>query len=249
MCALLNMYIITTNVIGRRFLLIIPFIIMSIGNLNAQEKEVQPLCKSSLNPLQSDVFLYFAGGKSKHGNLWTANNNINNKDYEMNGTFFNVGIGTEIYKTKQDKIRLGGFVGYKYEVYGYNKKLFNDSGIYSHWLSTDLNVTYSYLGAGVKSDIFLDSKIKNNDHFTYEGLYSNCFNSTTFCYYCSFNLRFTNFKFEARFGSYLKPQFNPDKISYHNLNKTHVNGLYWEFKLYYRIFSTGKVYNAPSLLD
>ena len=247
MCALLNMYIINTNVFYRRLFLIIPFIIMDIGNLMAQEKEVQTLCKSSLNPIQSDIFVYLSGGRSKHGNLWTANNNINNEDYQMNGTFFDVGIGTEIYKMKQDKLRLGGFVGYKYEVYGYDKNFFNNSGIYSHWLSTDLNLAYSYLGAGIKSDIFLDSKIKNNDHFTYEGLYSKCFNQITFCYYCSFNLRFTNFKFEARIGSYLKPQFNPDKISYHNLNKTHVDGLFWELKLYYRIFTTGKVYKSPSL--
>jgi len=220
---------------------------MGIGNLMAQEKEVKTLCKSSLNPIQSDIFVCLSGGRSKHGNLWTANNNINNEDYQMNGTFFDVGIGAEIYKTKQDKLRLGGLVGYKYEVYGYDKNLFNNSGIYSHWLTADLNLAYSNFGAGIKSDIFLDSKIKNNDHFTYEGLYSKCFNQTTFCYYCSFNLRFTNFKFEARVGSYLKPQFNPDKISYHNLNKTHVDGLYWELKLYYRIFTSGKVYKSPSL--
>lgn len=247
MCALLNMYIINTNVFYRRLFLIIPFIIMGIGNLMAQEMEVQPLCKSSLNPIQSDIFVCLSGGRSKHGNLWTANNNVNNEDYQMNGTFFDVGIGAEIYKTKQDKLRLGGLVGYKYEVYGYDKNLFNNSGIYSHWLTADLNLAYSNFGAGIKSDIFLDSKIRNNDHFTYEGLYSKCFNQTTFCYYCSFNLRFTNFKFEARIGSYLKPQFNPDKISYHNLNKTHVDGLYWELKLYYRIFTSGKVYKSPSL--
>lgn len=155
-------------------------------------------------------------------------------------------LETEFYKTKQDKLRLGGYFGYKYEVYGYNKGFSDNSGVYSHWLSADMNVSYANFGAGIRSDIFLTSKIKNNDHFTYEGLYSECFNPITLCFYGSLNLRFTNFKLEARLGSYLIPQFNPDKISYYNLKATHVEGLYFELKLHYRIFTTGKVHKAPS---
>lgn len=246
MCVLLNMYITLNDMFCRRSLLIMTFIIIGLVNLMAQEIQVKPLCKSVLNPLQSDIFIYLAGGKTKHGNLWTANNNVSNSNYDVYGTYMDVGIGTEFYKTKLDKLRLGGYLGYKYEVYGYNKGFSDNSGVYSHWLSTDMNVFYANFGAGIRSDIFLTSKIKNNDHFTYEGLYSKCFNPITLCFYGSLNLRFTNFKLEARFGSYLIPQFNPDKISYYNLKATHVEGLYFELKLHYRIFTTGKVYKAPS---
>ena len=93
------------------------------------------------------------------------------------------------------------------------------------------------------------TKIKNNDHFSYEGLYSDCFNHISFCYYVGFNVRFTRLKLEARIGSYLVPQFSPEKISYHNMTKTHVDGSYFEIRVYYRIFTTGKVHSSPYMFD
>jgi hypothetical protein len=217
--------------------------------LSAQEKVVPPLSQTVLNPLQTDLFVSVSGGTIKNGNLWTATNNTRNKDKDVYGTFLDLGLNAEFYKQKLDGIRLGISLGYKYEVYAYDKSLSGNSGVYSNWLTADLDICFSYLNAGIKSDIFLSSKIKNNDHYSYEGLYSDCFNRMSFCYYVGANIRFTRLKLEARIGSYLKPQFSPEKISYHNMEKTHVNGDYFEIRAYYRIFTTGKVHNSPYLFD
>ena len=218
-------------------------------NMMAQENNVRPISQTVLNPLQADLFLYASWGTSKNGNLWTATNNVRNKDMDVYGTYLDAGFEVELFKQKLNAIRLGASLGYKYEVYAYNKSLSNNSGVYSHWLTADLDFNISYFNVGVKSDIFLSSNIKNNDHFSYEGLYSDCFNRMSLCYYVGANIRFTRLKLEARIGSFLKPQFSPEKISYHNMNKTYVNGLYFEIRAFYRIFTTGKVHSAPYLFD
>lgn len=246
MCVQLNMFTINTNLF-RILTVFTIWLAMGAHKLLAQESVVTPLSQSTLNPLQADIFVYAAGGTSKNGNLWTATNYINDKD--VYGTFVDLGLKAEFYKQKLNGIRLGTSFGYKYQVYAYDKSLSGNSGVYSHWLTADLDFCLSYFNAGFKSDIFLSSKIKNNDHFSYEGLYSDCFNHISFCYYVGFNVRFTRLKLEARIGSYLVPQFSPEKISYHNMTKTHVDGSYFEIRVYYRIFTTGKVHSSPYMFD
>lgn len=246
MCVQLNMFTINTNLF-RILTVFTIWLAMGAHKLLAQESVVTPLSQSTLNPLQADIFVYAAGGTSKNGNLWTATNYINDKD--VYGTFVDLGLKAEFYKQKLKGIRLGTSFGYKYQVYAYDKSLSGNSGVYSHWLTADLDFCLSYFNAGFKSDIFLSSKIKNNDHFSYEGLYSDCFNHISFCYYVGFNVRFTRLKLEARIGSYLVPQFSPEKISYHNMTKTHVDGSYFEIRVYYRFFTTGKVHSSPYMFD
>lgn len=246
-----NMFIIMIKTRNRLFAFPIALVLMFLNpcNMMAQENNVRPLSQTVLNPLQAEVFIYASGGTSKNGNLWTATNNIRNKDMDVYGTYFDAGLEAELFMQKLNAIRLGASLGYKYEVYAYNKSLSNNSGVYSHWFTADLDFNISYFNAGIKSDIFLSSKIKNNDHFSYEGLYSDCFNRMSLCYYVGANIRFSRLKLEARLGSYLKPQFSPEKISYHNMNKTYVDGFYFEIRVYYRIFTTGKVHSAPYLFD
>lgn len=241
-----NMFIIMIKI---AFPIALIWMFLTPCNMMAQENNVCPLTQTVPNPLQAEIFLYVSWGTSKNGNLWTATNNVNNKDIDVYGTYFDAGLEAELFKQKLNTIRLGASLGYKYEVYAYNKSLFNNSGVYSHWLSADLDFNFCYLNVGVKSDIFLTSKIKNNDHFSYEGLYNDCFNRMSLCYYVGLNIRSTCLKFEARMGLYLEPQFSPEKISYHNMNKTHVDGLYLEIRAFYRIFTTGKVHSAPYMFD
>lgn len=240
------MYTINTNL--PRYLIVIGIWLLSGGeHLSAQDNAISPLSQTVLNPLQAELFVYASGGTVRNGNLWTATNYL--KDKDVYGTYLDIGLKAELYKQKLIGIRLGASLGYKYEVYDYDKSLFGNSGVYSHWLTADLDFNLSYFNVGIKSDIFLSSKIKNNDHYSHEGLYSDCFNRMSLCYYVGLNIRFTRLKFEVRVGSYLKPQFSPEKISYHNMTKTHVEGLYLEIRAYYRIFTTGKVYNSPYLFD
>ena len=212
--------------------------------VNAQQEMVHQLRSSTKKLLQTDVFAYAGGGMINNGNLWLANNNTNAADKDLHGTYLDAGLQTEFFLSGRESLRLNTALGYKHEVYAYDKRL-GSTGVHTHWLSADLNMTLSYFGAGIRSDIFLNSTIKNNDHFSYEGLYGKCFNPASLCYYASFNIRFTRMKLEARLGSYIKPQLNPDKIAYYNLHKSYVEGLYFEARLQYRLFTTGKVYQSP----
>lgn len=231
-----------------RLLLVVFLFVSAIGNVLAQESHIKPFSQSFINPVQAEVFAYLSGGNNSLSNLWTANNNINTSDFNLLGTRLESGIGAELYKSKFKLLHIGGYLGYKNIMYSYEKDSFNNSGLYSHWLAMDLNVGLSYLGFGVKSDVFLGSKIKNDNHFSYEGLYPDCFNPIALSLYISIYYRFTRLKCEVRFGMNLTPELDPMKLSYYNMSKTYVDGEYLEFKLSYRIFTSGKVHDAPYVL-
>lgn len=246
MYELLNMSIITIDrrrCACMRLAFTISLLVIAL-NVSAQENVVKMLSPMKLNPLQMELFAYAGGGSMRNANLWTANNHVNSRD--MYGTYLDMGLGGEFYKSRFDYIRIRNTIGYKREKYVYSKTLSDNSGIYTDWLSIDVSAIIGFLGIGLKSNIFMGSNIKNKDNFTYEGLYSECFNKAAFCWYLSWSLRFTRFKMEARVGTFLKPQFSPEKISYHNMTKTYVKSHYFEVRVYYRIFTTGRFFDAPS---
>ena len=207
---------------------------------------VQTLKQTTLRPVLFDLWLYGAASYKSHPNLWTANNNSSTSKH-LYETFTDIGVETEVYKNPL--LRLNASAGYKYERYAFDSGLSSSEGVYSHWLSTSLGMNYWLFCTGILSDIYLGSHIKNKDSFSYEGLYGDCFNRTSLGVYFGANMTFTRLKVEARIGSYLKPQLNPDKIAHYNLHKSHVNGLYWEIKLAYRLFTSGKHYNDALTIE
>ena len=216
----------------------------------AQDIEpVRPLRTTTLHPMQYDIFVYAAGSAYTYGNLWTANNNTNKNSQKVKGTYYDIGVGIEAYKRSSTQVSFS--LGYKHERFAYTKGFNNASGVNSNWLTTDLNLTWNYLGVGAKSDIFLASSIKNKDHFTYEGLYSECFNRMTFTPYFELGTKVLNFKLAARMYFNVVPMLNVDKIAYYNLHKSHLNesGLRLEVKVNYRIFTTGQRLKSSSMFD
>lgn len=244
----LNMF---TTIIDRqqhiRLLYAVSLLIFTL-RLPAQDNVVNTLLPMRLNPLQMEVFAYVGGstqnGYLSHSYLHTANNNVSGGYRELYGTYLDVGLGGELYKSQFDNIRIRTAIGYKREKYAYNKSLSDNSGVYSDWLSTEVSAIAAFVGVGFKSNIFMGSKIKNKDNFTYEGLYSECFNKMTLCGYICTSFRFTRLKMEARVGTFFKPQFSPKKISYYNMTKTSVDGFCFEVRAYYRIFTTGRIFDA-----
>lgn len=237
-----------TTIIDRqqcmRLLYAVSLLIFTL-RLPAQENVVKTLLPMNLNPLQMEVFTY-VGGSTQNGYLSSSYlHTANSGGYrDLYGTYLDVGIGGELYKSQFDLIRIRATIGYKREKYAYNKSLSDNSGVYSDWLSTEVSAIAAYVGVGFKSNIFMGSKIKNKDNFTYEGLYSDCFNKMALCGYICTSFRFTRFRMEARVGNFLKPQFSPKKISYYNMTKTSVDGFYFEVRAYYRIFTTGRIFDA-----
>lgn len=206
---------------------------------------VQPLAATTLRPVLCDVYLFGSGSYSSHKNLWTANNGFSAK--RTYATFINAGVETEVYRNTN--WRLVGVLGYKYQRYAYDAGLASSEGVFSHWLTADVNLNWTYFCAGMLTDVYLDSYTKNPDHLSYEGLNSRCFNKASLAWYVGASLRFTRMKAEARIGSYIKTQLNPYKIAYYNLHKSEVDRLFWEVRLSYRLFTSGKHYHSGGILE
>jgi len=242
------MFITGTNNIPRRWITLVMAAIITL-NLCAQDVQVLPLSKTILPTTITEIFAYASGGFSKNSSLGTANNNLKTQKNDIWGTYFDIGSAFSFYNTKREWFRFNASLGYKYQVYS-DKNLFSSSaGVYTHWMTFDVSPTFGWLGLGLsiglKTDIFLKSIIKNTDHFSYEGLYSDCFNKASLCYYMGYSFQFRAFKIEGRIGTYFIPQINPQKTAYYNLTNAKTSGFYFELRLFYRIFTTGKISKTP----
>lgn len=240
----LSIYITRNKSFSSHAMLIAAFLfLISVAKLNAQQMEIISIGRSRIKPVFTDIFLYVSGSREKLPLLSTSNNNgINKKD--TYSKYINLGTGVEIYR-KPGIFQFSSYLGYKYESLSYVKNLFTNERVDCHWVSTDIKAEVSYLGLGIKSDFFINSKVRNNDNFSYNGIYPDCFNRVSLCAYFSAQIRFTKLKFEACIGSYIVPHINPDKIAYYNLTNASVNGLYLDFRINYRIFTTGDPRNIP----
>ncbi len=207
---------------------------------------VNEIDHSQNSPYFFDVFTYAATGTVEHSNLWTLTQNIYTESGDIYGRFFDIGMTGELYFTEGEllstifswKPRIKASVGYKYERYAHDNGFFGNTGIHTHWLTSDLNLSVSYLCTGIKSDIFLASHSKDKFLGEYAGLNKECFNPVSLCYYFGFCVRFSFISFELRMGSYITPQIDPNAIAYYNLGKSHVDRDYWEARASFRLFTT-----------
>lgn len=215
-------------------------------NDNSNQVVVNDIEHSQNSPYFFDVFTYAATGSIKHANLWTATQNSSTKSRDIHGKFFDIGMTGELYFTKGESIstwaswkpRIKASVGYKYERYAHDNGFFGNSGIHTHWLTSDLNLSASLLCTGIKSDIFLASHSKNKFSGEYAGFNKECFNPMSLCWYFGFCVRFSFLSLELRMGSYITPQIDPNAIAYYNLGKTHVDAKYWEARASFLLFTT-----------
>ena len=231
-----------------RTIFIITFLLLTyVARLNAQQLEIISVRQSIIKPVLTNIFFYVSGSRENQSSLRTSSNNVFNKK-DTYSKYIDFGTGIELYR-EPSIFQFFSSVGYKYESLSYDKSLFISEGVDSHWLSTDIKAEVSYLGVGIKSDFFINSKVRNSDNFSYNGIYSDCFNKVSVCGYIAAQIRFTRLKFEVRVGSYIIPHINPDKIAYYNLTKTYVNGMYLDFRINYRIFTTGNPRNSPYIFN
>ena len=241
----------------RLYILLLLFLLLGdiVWAQKSDSEVVKPLRMSQRHPILFDLYIYGSGSYKSHNNLWTATNNLNtskgNNNKKVYETLANLGI--EIEAHKGSILWLGASMGYKYGRYAYNSGFSFNEGVQSHWFNTSISANCHLLGLnfgiGVVSDIFLGSRIKNNDYFSYEGLNSKCFNHASLGLYFGASVKLNRLKIEGRFGNYFKPQLNPNKIAYYNQHNTHVEGLYWEVKASYRIFTSGKQYSNTLSLE
>lgn len=246
MSELLNMYIIKNRYFIRATILCLMLITSSVV-VSAQDSIVNPLSKSEKKTIHTDVLLYVAGSRNSHGNMWTASNTIYVNNY-IYGKYLDIGAEFDFCRDN-GAIKFCSLLGYRVETFSFDKRFFANTGIDSHFISADIKAEYIFLGAGLKSDIFLFSRAKDQGDLSYLGYNSSCFNRLSLCAYLSCIIPFSRLKLEVRLGSYIVPHLNPNKISYVNLTKSYVDGLYFEFRLSYKIFTTGNVQRESPLLN
>lgn len=203
--------------------------------------QVAPLKESSTNPLFLNVWAYVSGNGGKVGSTSQAlyHTTVTNT-HVLNGYSFETGILLELTKKKTlFHIPFVIGLGYKFERFAYSLDNNINSGVYSHWLTAKLEYNSLFL-VGLKTDILLTSKNKNEASFNYEGLYQDCLNKATFCWYVGLSLPLVVVNVTGRIGSYVVPLYNPQKIAYYNMSNSHMNGLFWEVELAYKLFSFQK---------
>lgn len=240
------MYIIKNRYFIRATILCLMLITSSVV-VSAQDSIVNPLSKSEKKTIHTDVLLYVAGSRNRHGNMWTASNTIY-MDNNIYGKYLDIGAEFDFCRDN-GTLKFCGLLGYRVETFSFDKRFFANTGIDSHFISADIKAEYLFFGAGLKSDIFLLSRAKDQGDLSYLGYNSNCFNRLSLCAYFSFIIPFSRLKLEVRVGSYVVPHLNPNKISYVNLTKSHVDGLYFEFRLSYKIFTTGNVHRGQHFFN
>lgn len=231
----------TTSIKYSRHVLgvIISCMVFCIANANAQERVVSYIQNSSLNPVQTDLFVSASGGIVNNRRLKTATNH-ESKARNIYGNFLSVGIKSEFYKQSLNLLRFSAGVGYKNDFYSYESGFLYGAGVDSHWITTELGVSFSYFNVGLTSDFFLGSQSKQSDKDVLLGLYSDSFNRASLAWNLGFNVRSSSFLLNARFGFYLIPHLDPRRISQNNLIKNTVNGFFFEVGFAYRVFTTAK---------
>lgn len=219
-------------------------LLISYVNLIAQNMEntihVDPLNASSIKKWRSDIYTFATWSGYKNGNLWTANNNTGKEKSDCYLNFTEIGAGIDFYKDYGFLFESN--IGYTYGSLAYTRSLFPESNVGSHWITLDANLSHTQLNglfyAGVKTSLFVGSEINNNDNYSFEGFYNDCFNSVTFFPYFGFRLRLQYIKIDARIGDQVVPYLNANKLAYHNMHKSYVNNLYFEVRLGVKLFST-----------
>ena len=243
MYALSNMYITQTKNKKNLFVLLLLLAVLFSGSLKAQNKAViSPLQKTSLRRFQYDIYVQASGGSHQAMFLPILNNLYNMSMYSYS-THGSLGVSGYINFKSYLGANLG--INYTHERIGQNKGLFSNNGVYAGWINADISLSLFCISAGMCFDYFLGSHVVNKDSFSYEGINEHCFHRLSYCTYISFCSIFRRFKMELRTGTYLKPHLNPDKIAYYNTISSIVFADYFEFRVSYRIFTSGNRIKAP----
>lgn len=203
------------------------------------EKVFNPLKGSKGRLWNYNMYVYAGLSSMKQQSLWTATND-SYADKDMYSSYVNAGLCNE-FGCKMLRTSLS--VGYIYERMAQNRWYADNNGVFTKWLTFDWNVSYSFGMVGLATDVFLSGRSKSDDNFKYVGYNEECFNSMSWYWYCGAMFKFFVFRVEARLGTYIVPHLNIDKLSYYNAGKSYLYKEYFEVKIAYRLFTTGKVYN------
>lgn len=208
-------------------------------DMKGKNEVIVPVVMSEVTPLLTDVYIYCSGSRIRH-NIQTAGINYSFNDADIYNRIINISAGADLYTSR--KSRLSCSLGYRSEFYSTGRN--SGYGVKANWLLADIGFSYSLFGLGAVYGKYLTGRINDNINHTYQGLNSNCFNSSSFCSYGFMAIRTTGLKIEVRVGYNFINSLNPDRIAFYNMKKNRLNNLYWEVRVGIRIFTTNKILNS-----
>lgn len=228
----------------RIFVVVLLLLLVFAGNNSvAQSKSrlIKPLKEVKLLRGKYDIFVYLSGVSPIDDaiSLRVPDGGETNKPSDLQATYFDVGFCW--FYSLSEYVGINLSMGYRNERYaqdfGYNR---ND-GVYSNWLTFDANTIIPLTTCcvvGVHTDVFLNHSIKDGS-YTYGGIYEDCFNSCSFCWYIGMFMRFSRLRLEIHTGLYPYTRLNANKIAQHNMRTAYVDRFYLDWRISYRLFTNG----------
>ena len=215
--------------------------------LPAQDVSVQTLKAATPPLLQTSVYLYAGGGFMTDKSLRVAGSESMQQG-ALSCKYADAGAMLALFTSNVPYLHINTYAGYKYQTHNFTRQTAADAGIDAHWISLDIGPEFGSavagVGVGVKADVLLRSHVRNSSRFVYEGIYDDCFNKLALSGYYALHYEFYRFRLEYRMGMYFIPHIDPQRVAYYNHTQTAAGGLYFEFRAYYRLFTTGKEYFA-----
>ena len=130
-------------------------------------------------------------------------------------------------------------LSYKYDKLAYKYDKFKPYGVQLHSLSMDMSLGFLSARLGMNADFLLKTVLKNNRGLDYVDFRADCFNKMTLRGYIGIFGALPFVEMELRIGTYLIPLINPDIYAYYNMDGISFDGLYFEVRLAFRLFSSG----------
>lgn len=197
--------------------------------------------KSKNYTILPNVWVY--GGGSGHF-AWDHWNALSVDDIKLYTNAILAGIQTEFilheyHYNKSYAMRFGASLGYKYEQISVHPWIYDQNGVNRHWLTAEAYFGFWYLYAGAYADICLAHSIKNTDHYTYNGIYDDCFKEVVPGAFLGILLPLPYIRFDFRIGIDFYPRLNSKKLVYHNGESIVYQPFHFEARVGVPIFIMG----------
>lgn len=234
-----------------RLIIILVSVCPSIIKAEVEGVVIKPIKNTTPRKWNTDLYIFGLGSTINNGSLFTSTSQLEpaGTSKGLYNTIMDFGLAANFYNNNLFRYNLG--LGYMYSRYGINSGL-RKGGLNSGWVTLDLSAGVQlgyglFINGGLKGNLFLFGTKSPTGSYQYLGLNNDCYNKFSNLWYfgASYNFRFI--RLEVKLGSYITPILNANKIAYHNLGSSHVEGFFYEFGVAFRIFTTTSKYR--SLLD
>ena len=163
--------------------------------------------------LYSNIYLLAGSGIGEQIDYWRPIR----KPCNLYTTRFSAGLSLHNWVDSKPFFDFGLNMAYQYKKNATEYGL-PQSGIDSHWIRSEFYFTFIFFVIGFGIDFFLDATINNPDHFTYNGLYKDCFNSVIPSFFLGFSIPMPFVRMEFRINGNIIPSFNVRNVTWHNYN-------------------------------